>query len=92
MSCKTKNNLPVELVLGPSFALDVFGSALFSIKEIYIVSTSRNPKIWWNISEYFQVSSDVIPLLLADATDNIDDNITEVCIEALVFLNKPKKN
>ena len=45
MSCKTKNNLPVELVCASSFALDVFGSALFSIKEIYIVSTSRNPKI-----------------------------------------------
>ena len=46
MSCKTTNNLPVELVCASSFALDVFGSALFSIKEIYIVSTSRNPKIW----------------------------------------------
>ena len=90
MSCKTKNNLPVELVCASSFALDVFGCALFAIKEIYIVSTSRNQKIWWNNSEYFQVSSGIISLLLADAFDNVDDNMTEVCIEAIAFLNKPK--
>ena len=29
--------------------------------------------------------------MLADATDNVDDNMTEVCIEAIAFLNKAKK-
>ena len=58
---------------------------LFSIKEIYIVSTSRNPKIWWNNSKYVQVSSGITSLLLADAIDNVDDNMTEVCIEAIAF-------
>ena len=91
MSCKTKNNLPVELVCASSFALDVFGSGLFSVKEIYIVSTSGNPEIWWNNSKYVQVSSDIRSLLLADAIDNVDDNMTEVCIEAIAFLNKVKK-
>ena len=76
-------------MLDSSLALDVFGSALFSIKEIYIVSTLRNPKIWWKNDKNSQVSSDVIPLLISDAPDNIDDNITEVCVEALAFLNKP---
>ena len=38
---------------------------LFSIKEIYIVSKSRNP----NNSKYVQVSSDIISLLSADVTD-----------------------
>ena len=91
MSCKTTNNLPVELVCASSFALDVSGSALFSIKEIYIVSTSGNPEIWWNNSEYFQISSGIISLLLAHAIDNVDDNMTEVCIEVIVFFNKAKK-
>ena len=85
MTCKTKNNLPVELVRASSFALELFGSALFSIKEIYIVSTSRNPKIWWNNDKYFQASSDIIQLLLADDFNNVDDNMTEVCIEAVAF-------
>ena len=90
--CKTKNNLPVELVCGSSFTLDVFGSGLFSITKIYIVNTSHNPKIWWNDSKYCQVSSDITSLLLADATDNVDDNMTEVCIEAIAFLNKDRKD
>ena len=29
--------------------------------------------------------------MFADATDNVDDNMTEVCIEAIAFLNKAKK-
>ena len=74
-----------------SFVLDVFVSALFSIKEIYIVSTSGNPEIWWNNSKYVQVSSDIRSLLLADAIDNVDDNMT-ICIEAIAFLNKAKKS
>ena len=37
MSCETNNNLPVEL--------DVFVSGFFTIKVIYIGSTSRNPTI-----------------------------------------------
>ena len=78
-----------------SFALDVFGSALFSLKKINIVSTSRNPNIRWKNSKYVQVSSDIRSLLLADAIDNVDDNVddnmTEVGIEAIAFLNKAKK-
>ena len=42
---------------------------LFSIKEIYIVSKTRNP----NNSKYGQVSPDIISLLLANATDNVYD-------------------
>ena len=30
--------------------------------------------------------------MLADATDNVDDNMTEVCIEAIAFLNKAKNS
>ena len=30
--------------------------------------------------------------MLADATDNIDDNMTEFCIEAIAFLNKAKNS
>ena len=58
---------------------------LFSIKEIYIVTLKPNN------SKYFQVSSLIISLLLADATDNVDDNMVEVCIVAIAFLNKAKK-
>ena len=41
-------------------------------------------------AEYFQISCGIILLLLADAIDNFDDNMTEVCNEAIAFLNKPK--
>ena len=45
----------------------------------------------YNNSKYFLVSSDITSLLLADAIDNVDDKMTVVCIEAIVFLNKAKK-
>ena len=47
--------------------------------------------MWWNNSKYCQVSSGITSLLLADAIDNVDDNMTEVGIEAIAFLNKAKK-
>ena len=50
---------------------------LFSIKEIYIVSKSRNP----NNSKYVQVSSDIISLLSADVTDNVDDRWQKIALK-----------
>ena len=47
--------------------------------------------MWWTNSKYCQVSSGITSLLLADAVNNVDDNMTEVGIETIVFLNKAKK-
>ena len=47
--------------------------------------------MWWTNSKYCQVSSGITSLLLADAIDNVDDNMTEVGIETILFLNKAKK-